>query len=56
MIEDEKSLISIPDFKRMYAMYFKAEAKADIIYNKLLPFITVYQMKNEVFEEMPNDV
>ena len=56
MIEDEKSLISISDFKRMFAMYFKAEVKADIIYSKLLPFITVYHVNNEVYEEMPKDV
>ena len=56
LIEDEKSLISIPDFKRMFAMYFKAEVKADIIYTKLLPFITVYHINGDVYEEVPKDM
>lgn len=56
MIEDEKSLISIPEFKRMFAMYFKAETKAELIYNKLLPHITCYHINNEVYDEIPHEL
>ena len=46
LIEDEKSLIGIPEYKRMFQMYFKAEKKAAIIYDKMLPFITVYEVND----------
>lgn len=43
MIEDEKSLISIEEFRKMFFTYFKGEVKADLIYEKLLPFIVVWE-------------
>ena len=41
MIEDEKALISIEEFRKMFFTFFKGEDKASIIYEKLLPQITV---------------
>ena len=40
----------------MFQMYFKAETKADIIYTKLLPHITVYNVHDQVYEELPDDL
>ena len=37
-------------------MYFKAETKADIIYTKLLPHISVYHINNEVYDEVPYEL
>ena len=39
LISDEKSLIHIDDFKKMFFTFFKGESKAHYIYEKLLPFI-----------------
>ena len=41
MIESETSQIGISEFRRMFFTYFKGEAKANLVYEKLLPFITV---------------
>lgn len=41
MIESETSLIRIDDFRKIFFTYFKGEAKANLVYEKLLPFITV---------------
>ena len=37
MIEDEKSLIAVDEFRKMFFTYFKGEIKASNIYDKLLP-------------------
>ena len=47
----------MPEFKEMFKMYFKAEVRADIIYNKMLPFITTFTFPNkEVFDDLPSDI
>ena len=51
MIEDEKSLISIDEFRKMFFTYFKGEFKAQLLYEKLLPFITVWEHDGEVYED-----
>jgi len=57
LIEDERSLISVVAFAEMFKMYFKAEIRAEIIYKKMLPFITVYSMTNQdVFDDLPEHV
>ena len=40
----------------MFKMYFKAEVKADIIYKKMLPFITVFNIDDEVFDDLPPEL
>ena len=45
MIEDEKSLISIEEFRKMFFTYFKGEYKAGLLYEKVLPFITIRNEK-----------
>ena len=50
MIEDEKSLISIEEFRKMFFTFFKGEFKAQLLYEKLLPFITVWEEDGEVYE------
>ena len=52
MIEDEKSLISIEEFRKMFFTFFKGEFKAGLLYEKLLPFITVWELGGEVYEEL----
>lgn len=37
MIEDEKALIQVEEFRKMFFTFFKGEAKASSIYDKLLP-------------------
>ena len=51
LITDEKSLIQIEDFKKMFFMYFKAEGKAHIIYEKMLPYVTVWNIGDKVFND-----
>ena len=47
-IDDEKSLLEVDQFKKMFNTYFKADSKADIIYEDLLPCILVwYNPKTE---------
>ena len=41
MIESETSLIRLDEFRKIFFAYFKGEAKANLVYEKLLPFITV---------------
>jgi|694.fasta_scaffold140281_2 hypothetical protein len=55
MIDDERSLISVPEFKQIFYMYFKGEAKASLIYDKLLPQIQCYLVNEEVHEKEPKD-
>lgn len=52
MIEDEKSLISIEEFRKMFFTFFKGEYKASLLYDKLLPFITVWEEAGEVYEQL----
>ena len=54
MIEDEKSLISIEEFRKMFFTYFKGEYKAGLLYEKVLPFITVWEINGEVVEDLAN--
>ena len=42
MIEDEKALIQVDEFRRIFFPFFKGEVKASIIYEKLLPQIVVW--------------
>ena len=55
MIEDEKSLISIEEFRKMFFTYFKGEYKAGLLYEKVLPFITVWEIDGEVVEDLGNN-
>lgn len=48
LIDDERSLISIPEFKTIFFTYFKDGQKSAKIYEKLLLFITVYLIDGEV--------
>lgn len=50
MIEDEKSLISIEEFRKMFFMFFKGEFKANVLFDQLLPFITVTNIGDNVYE------
>ena len=43
MIEDEKSHISIDEFRKLFFTYFKGESKAEIVFEKLLPCIMVFE-------------
>lgn len=43
MIEDDKSLISLEEFRKMFFTFFKGEFKANLLYEKVLPFITVWE-------------
>lgn len=54
MIEDEKSLISIEEFRKMFFTYFKGEYKAGLLYDKVLPFITVWVIDGNVVEDPAN--
>lgn len=54
MIEDEKSLISIEEFRKMFFTYFKGEYKAGLLYDKVLPFITVWEIDGNVVEDPAN--
>ena len=49
MIEDEKSLIAVDEFRKLFFMYFKGESKANLIYEKLLPHIIVWNVGDKVF-------
>ena len=42
MIADEKSLISVDEFRKLFFTYFKGEEKCNTIYEKLLSCIQVY--------------
>lgn len=42
MIEDEKALIQVDEFRKIFFTFFKGEVKASIIYEKLLPQIVVW--------------
>ena len=52
MIEDEKSLISIDEFRKMFFTYFKGEFKAGLLYEKVLPFITVWDINGDVVDDL----
>lgn len=57
MIDDEKSLISVEEFRKMFFMYFKGEYKAQMLYEKLSPHICVWNIGDKVFNsqsEMTN--
>ena len=47
MIEDERSLLSIDEFRRLFYTYFKGEARADIIFEQMLPCLIMYEMPNK---------
>ena len=51
LISDEKSLIQIDEFKKMFFTFFKGESKAHFIYEKLLPFITVWNIGDKVWND-----
>lgn len=55
LIDDERSLISVPEFKQIFYMYFKGEDKASLIYDKLLPQIKCYLANDEVHDIEPQD-
>ena len=56
LIDDERSLISVSEFKKLFYMYFKGESKSAKIYEKLLPFIICYLVGEEVRETEPAEV
>ena len=51
LISDDKSLIQADDFKKMFFTFFKGEAKANYIYERLLPFITVWYIGDKVYND-----
>lgn len=55
MIDDEKSLISIEEFRKMFFTFFKGEFKAKLLYEKLLPFVIVWNIGDHVYED-PSDM
>ena len=55
LIDDERSLISVPEFKQIFYMYFKGEDKASLIYDKFLPQIKCYLANDEVHDIEPQD-
>ncbi len=56
MIEDEKGLVSVEVFKKMFFTYFKGEKKAFMIFDMLLPLIQVAydEAQDKVCEDGPN--
>ena len=52
MISDEKSLIPIEEFQKMFFTYFKGEFKAKYLYEKLLPHVVVWQIGDAVFNDV----
>ena len=55
MIEDERSLLSLEEFRKLFFTYFKGEAKASAIYDKLLTCIVQYRQGKNVFDEPPEE-
>lgn len=55
MIDDEKSLISIGEFRKIFFTFFKGEFKASLLYEKLLPFVIVWNIGDAVYED-PSDI
>ena len=55
MIDDEKSLISIDEFRKLFFTYFKGEQKATNLYDRLLPFLTVWNIGDHVFND-PSEI
>ena len=51
MIEDEKSLISVEEFRTMFFTFFKGEFKANLIYEKLLPHILVCEIDDKIYND-----
>lgn len=41
MIEDSRGVIEVADFRKMWFTFFKGESKAKLIYDMLLPTISV---------------
>ena len=41
LIDNEESLISGEEFKKLFFTYFRGEPKVDKLYNSILPFIAV---------------
>ena len=53
MIADERSLILVDEFRKLFFTYFKGEEKCNTIYEKLLSCIQVYYQTKVVYEEPP---
>ena len=51
MIEDEKALIQVEEFRKMFFTFFKGEIKASNIYDKLLPQIIVWSDGENVYND-----
>ena len=45
LIDNEESLISGEEFKKIFFTYFRGEAKAEQLYNSVLPFVTFDETK-----------
>ena len=52
LVDDEKSLISCDEFRKMFFTYFKGEAKASSIFDKLLAQIVVLVIGDKVFNSV----
>lgn len=52
MISDEKSLISTEEFRKLFFTYFKGEEKASNLYEKLQPFLTVWNIGDHVYNDL----
>lgn len=56
MIDDERSLISIPEFKVLFFKYFKDGQNLAKIYERLVSYITSYLCPNgDVHDSKPED-
>ena len=42
MIDDERGLVSVEVFRRMFFTFFKGEPKSYQVYEMLLPIVIVY--------------
>ena len=53
MIEDEKGLVSIDTFRKMFFTYFKGERQANLIYEMLQPAVCVHfdEKSQELIQE-----
>ena len=45
LIDNEESLISGEEFKKLFFTYFRGEPKADKLYDSVLPFIALDDTK-----------
>jgi hypothetical protein len=55
LIDDERSLISVPEFKSIFFTYFKDGQKSSSIYEKLLEYIKCFVVDDKVCDTEPEN-